>query len=121
MHSPGAVRSSTVIKEVVPGKQHVAPGIYQKVRAGCATGLRIEPLMTTGALLAHSVGAIIGAGPGRGIGLMFICLGMSMALVALSAYCSTAIREIDEMQDESFSAVAVGSALNGESTVVAQF
>ena len=79
-----------------------------------------EPLMTTGALLAHSVGAIIGAGPGRGIGLMFICLGMSMALVALSAYCSTAIREIDEMQDESFSAVAVGSALNGESTVVAQ-
>jgi MFS transporter, DHA3 family, macrolide efflux protein len=89
--------------------------------AGPLSDRVFEPWLTARGLLANSVGSIIGVGPGRGIGLIFICLGVSMALVALCAYCAPAIREIDEMQDESFSAAAVGSALNDESIVVARF
>ena len=57
--------------------------------------------------------AIIGVGAGRGIGLMFICLGGSMTLVAIAAYCVTAVRTIDEMEvvlPPSLEATLVGAA-----------
>lgn len=58
-----------------------------------------RPLLNSRGLLVDSVGAIIGVGPGRGIGLMFICFGTSMTLVAIVAYCVPAVRKIDEMED----------------------
>jgi hypothetical protein len=57
------------------------------------------PLLSTRGTLAHSVGMLIGVGPGRGIGLLFICLGASMILVDIAAYCVAAVRNIDEMED----------------------
>jgi MFS family permease len=58
-----------------------------------------EPLLNNGGMFVHSLGRIIGVGPGRGIGLIFICLGGSMTLVAIAAYCASAVRKIDEMED----------------------
>ena len=58
-----------------------------------------EPLLSTRGPLASSVGVLIGVGPGRGIGLIFICLGASMILVDIAAYCVAAVRNIDEMED----------------------
>lgn len=59
-----------------------------------------EPLLAPGGALAGSVGALIGSGPGRGIGLLFIVLGLSMALVAVLANGVAAIRRVeDEMPD----------------------
>jgi MFS family permease len=58
-----------------------------------------EPLLSTHGRLVHSVGVLIGVGPGRGIGLMFICLGASMTLVGIAAYCVAAVRNIDAMED----------------------
>lgn len=72
-----------------------------------------EPLLSTRGLLANSVGALIGVGPGRGIGLIFICLGASMTLVAIAAYCVASVRNIDEMEDmlpSSVNAVFTGIA-----------
>lgn len=40
-----------------------------------------EPWMAEGGLLANSVGAVLGVGPGRGIALIFILLGIMLLLV----------------------------------------
>ncbi len=58
-----------------------------------------EPLLARGGPLGSSVGALIGTGPGRGIGLMFILLGMFMTSVAVAAYAVPGIRSIDELAD----------------------
>jgi MFS family permease len=58
-----------------------------------------EPLLAKGGLLDKSVGSLIGVGPGRGLGLMFILLGMFMTSVAVIAYGVPDIRCIDELAD----------------------
>jgi len=58
-----------------------------------------ETLLSTHGRLVHSVGVLMGVGPGRGIGLIFICLGASMTLVGIAAYCVPSVRNIDEMED----------------------
>lgn len=70
-----------------------------------------EPLLSRPGPLSDSVGIIIGVGPGRGIGLMFIILGMSMTSVAIKAYCMPAIRNIHELE-EAFS-LSEGDTLIG--------
>ena len=76
-----------------------------------------EPLLSKQGALAHSVGQVIGVGPGRGIGLIFILLGVSMSLVALRAYSRPAIRHIDDLEDAVFveAAPAAQAALHGTS------
>lgn len=54
-----------------------------------------EPLLAPGGALVDSVGLLIGAGPGRGLGLMFIVLGTLMTLSAAAAYGVPAIRRIE--------------------------
>jgi DHA3 family macrolide efflux protein-like MFS transporter len=56
-----------------------------------------EPLLDKGGLLTDSVGRVIGVGPGRGVGLMFILLGTFMTLVAVIAYSVPAIRHLDAL------------------------
>jgi len=43
----------------------------------------LEPLMAPGGTLASSVGAVIGVGPGRGIALMYVLLGLGIAVHVL--------------------------------------
>jgi MFS transporter, DHA3 family, macrolide efflux protein len=45
-----------------------------------------EPLMAADGLLAGSVGQIIGVGPGRGIGLLFITMEIIAIVVTVAAY-----------------------------------
>ncbi|HEV8692911.1 MAG TPA: MFS transporter [Lysobacter sp.] len=63
--------------------------------AGPLAEFVFEPLLAPGGALAGSVGALIGTGPGRGLGLMFIVLGVLMMLVAAGAYAVRAIRRIE--------------------------
>ncbi|KAB8044175.1 MFS transporter [Janthinobacterium rivuli] len=58
-----------------------------------------EPLLMPGGALAGSVGQLIGTGAGRGMGLMFIVLGLAMSLVAMLAYSIPALRRADELPD----------------------
>lgn len=67
--------------------------------AGPLSDYVFEPALREGGWLAGSVGSAIGVGPGRGIGLMFMLIGLSMSLVALRAYFVPAIRRIDELED----------------------
>jgi hypothetical protein len=67
--------------------------------AGPLSDYVFGPMLLQNGALASSVGTVIGVGPGRGIGLMFIILGTSMSLVALAAYAIPAIRDIDAMEN----------------------
>lgn len=59
-----------------------------------------EPAMAVGGSLAGSVGEIIGVGPGRGIGLMFIIMGVLMMIVAGLCFLYPRLRFVeDELPD----------------------
>jgi hypothetical protein len=55
-----------------------------------------EPLMDVNGPLASSVGRIIGVGPNKGIGLLFILLGIAMALEVVAGYCYPRLRKVEE-------------------------
>lgn len=59
-----------------------------------------EPLMAANGPLAGSVGQIIGVGPGRGIALFFITLGVMMLAIAVAGYLYPRLRNLEqEMPD----------------------
>ncbi|MGD2116501.1 MAG: MFS transporter [Acidobacteriota bacterium] len=59
-----------------------------------------EPLMARGGLLAGSVGRILGAGEGRGIGLLFVVTGFVLLGVVVAAFRSGRLRSLeDELPD----------------------
>lgn len=54
-----------------------------------------EPLMAANTNWAANLGHLIGTGPGRGIGLLFIVMGVTKLVISLIAYCSPRIRQIE--------------------------
>ena len=54
-----------------------------------------EPLLAANGGLASSMGAIIGTGPGRGIGLMFILMGLLTIITALGGLLVPGLRHVD--------------------------
>ena len=58
------------------------------------------PLLAADGPLVGSVGQLIGVGPGRGIGLLFVLLGLMPIGTALWAYLSPRVRLVeDELPD----------------------
>jgi MFS family permease len=54
-----------------------------------------EPLLAEDGALAGSVGSVIGVGPGRGVGLMFIVTGLLTVLLAVVGYLTRRIRNLE--------------------------
>lgn len=54
-----------------------------------------EPFMSTDGALANIIGQIIGYGPGRGMGLMFIVVGVFALFTALSAFAYPRLRRVE--------------------------
>ncbi|MFU8874615.1 amino acid adenylation domain-containing protein [Micromonospora sp. SL4-19] len=64
-----------------------------------ATAL-FEPMLAPGGALAGSVGAVIGTGPGRGIGFAYVCFGLALVLVTLGGFAIRLLRRFDlEVED----------------------
>ena len=61
-----------------------------------------EPLMTINGPLAGTIGQLIGTGPGRGIGLMFIILGVLTILLTSIAYQYPPLRFLEEELPDAF-------------------
>lgn len=55
-----------------------------------------EPAMAPGGAFASVFGALLGTGPGRGIGLLYLALGAALAAVALAFWAVPAVRRVDE-------------------------
>jgi MFS transporter, DHA3 family, macrolide efflux protein len=54
-----------------------------------------EPMMAPGGLLAGSVGRVLGVGEGRGIGLLFMVLGVLVLLTVAVAWRSPRLRNVE--------------------------
>jgi len=67
-----------------------------------------EPLLAAGGGLAGSVGSVIGTGPGRGIGFMFVLMGLGTVLLAVLAYLIPSIRNLEDELPDMVPEVPVG-------------
>jgi len=70
--------------------------------AGPLTERIFEPLMAADGLLAGSVGQIIGVGPGRGIGLLFITMQILAILVTVALYRYPRLRYVEDELPDAF-------------------
>ena len=70
--------------------------------AGPLSDRVFEPLMAPGGALAGTVGRIIGVGEGRGIGLLFIALGLFLLFVVFLSSLNPRLRKVEsELPDNS--------------------
>ncbi|HEX4420777.1 MAG TPA: MFS transporter [Kofleriaceae bacterium] len=60
--------------------------------AGPLTDRVFEPLLAPGGALAGSVGSLIGTGPGRGIGFLFMVFGVMVIVAAVTTYAYAPVR-----------------------------
>lgn len=59
-----------------------------------------RPLLVAGGPLAGSVGRVLGVGPGRGIGLLYVCIAVVPLLSSLWGYAQPRVRNVeDELPD----------------------
>ena len=78
--------------------------------AGPLTDRVFEPLMAVNGLLTPSLGQILGIGPGRGIGLLYVTMGLLLILVTMISCLSAHLRRVeDELPD-----AAIGQPNNAE-------
>jgi DHA3 family macrolide efflux protein-like MFS transporter len=54
-----------------------------------------EPLMAQTGFLAASAGSLLGTGPGRGMGLMFVLMGLLAVLTALGGFAHPRLRNVE--------------------------
>lgn len=78
--------------------------------AGPLADYLFEPLLQEGGLLVGSVGQIIGVGPGRGIGLLFITMGLLYLLLVAASLLYRPLRDVEAALPD---ATGAGSALAG--------
>jgi len=62
-------------------------------------GKLLEPLLAGDGTLASTVGTVIGTGPGRGIGFLYVLFGVAIAAVGLAALRTRLSRFDDEVDD----------------------
>ncbi|MEM7030578.1 MAG: MFS transporter [Chloroflexota bacterium] len=55
-----------------------------------------EPLMLEGGALANSVGQLIGTGPGRGMALMYILLGLLLIVIVIASALAQQVRLLED-------------------------
>jgi MFS family permease len=63
--------------------------------AGPLADLIFEPFMTSGGAIALRIASIIGSGPGRGFGLIFVILGLLISIASLLGYLYPRIRLVE--------------------------
>jgi MFS family permease len=75
-------------------EQFTAPLSY--LAAGPLADRVFEPLLAPGGRLAGSVGRVLGVGPGRGIGLQFVTMGLLLIAATLCSLFSSRLRSVEE-------------------------
>jgi MFS family permease len=63
--------------------------------AGPLADLIFEPFMASGGAIALRIASIIGSGPGRGFGLIFVILGLLISIASLLGYLYPRIRLVE--------------------------
>jgi hypothetical protein len=55
-----------------------------------------EPMLVADGLLADNIGQLIGVGAGRGIGLLFLGMGLLKILMTLGGYLYGPVRRVED-------------------------
>jgi MFS transporter, DHA3 family, macrolide efflux protein len=76
--------------------------------AGTLVDPIFEPLLAPGGALAGSVGRIIGVGPGRGIGFLFVLLGLFTIVVTIIAFLYPQLRLVETQLPDMLSGTRAG-------------
>ena len=74
--------------------------------AGPLADLVFEPAMMPEGNLADLFGRLVGTGPGAGMSLMFVCVGLLGALVGLGGYAFRSIRDAEDILPDHDTAAA---------------
>lgn len=82
------------------------------ILAGPLADGAFEPLMAAGGPLAGSAGRIIGVGPGRGIALLYVVLGLLTLLAAVAAYLYRPLRQVERDLPDAIAEPATGAAVS---------
>ncbi|HWI60823.1 MAG TPA: MFS transporter [Symbiobacteriaceae bacterium] len=69
---------------------------FAALLAGPLADRVFEPLMAEGGALAPLLGGLLGTGPGRGIGLLFMLMGLLTCSVGVAGYLSPRLRLVEE-------------------------
>ena len=78
----------------------LATPLLTYVVAGPLADRVFEPMMSVNGPLAGSIGQILGMGPGRGIGLLFVTMGLLLVLITAIGCLSPHLRRVeDELPD----------------------
>jgi DHA3 family macrolide efflux protein-like MFS transporter len=72
-----------------------------------------KPLLTKHGSLAGSLGHLLGIGPGRGIGLMFVLLGLAMVITTLAGAANPGLRAVERGEPALPPAVSPAAAPSG--------
>jgi DHA3 family macrolide efflux protein-like MFS transporter len=67
--------------------------------------------MAADGVLRDSAGVVIGVGPGRGIGLLFVTVGLLMSMATALAYLYPRVRLLEEELPDCVSAAATQVAV----------
>jgi len=110
MYFSGVVQNGiwfTIVHVKVPQRFHgrIIALNFTVAQTVCAVGFLLAPaatavlerLMRPGGALAGTAGTVLGTGPGRGIGLLYVGCGAVIALVALAAMRHTILARFDEV------------------------
>ncbi len=80
-----------------------------QLAAGPLADFVFEPLLAVGGPLAGTLGRILGVGPGRGIGLLFVVLGFANCLVFALAWSYSRLRNVeDDVPADRIQAISLG-------------
>jgi len=74
----------------------LATPLLTYLTAGPLADRVFEPMMAVNGPLSGSIGQVIGMGPGRGIGLLFVCMGLLLTLVTAVGCLSPRLRKVEE-------------------------
>jgi MFS family permease len=78
--------------------------------AGVLADKVFEPLLAVGGPLSESVGRIIGQGPGRGIGLLYVMAGILTLVAPFVGYFYPRLRRVEQELPDATSGEALSSA-----------
>ena len=80
----------------VKGMLELVPMPFGYLLAGPLADRWFEPAMIKGGSLERTCGWLVGAGPGAGMALMFICTALLGMAISLSGYLFRAIRHVEK-------------------------
>ncbi len=84
--------------------------IIAYILSGALADYVFEPFMSGNSLLAIKIGAVIGAGAGRGIALLILIAGIALALVGIVV---SRLKAVKTLEEENLHETIAGSCLEG--------